>query len=114
MVHFLSSNPEVLLQMMEDMDSDFSDDELDGFIDDNDKQDDICFFDKQETNSFRKVMSCNRFLFFLKFLHLSDNDKYISYAPGRHDRLHKILPIITHHIGQFKSSYTPNENCSID
>ena len=38
MARFLSSNdPEALLQLMEDIDSDFSDDDLDGFIDKNDE-----------------------------------------------------------------------------
>ena len=57
MADFLSNNPEVLLQMMEDMDSDFSDDEFDVFIDDNDKQDDNCFFDKRETNTATTIVS---------------------------------------------------------
>ena len=45
MTDFLSFNdPDVLLQMMEDIDSDFSDDDFSGFIDDNDKQHNNCFF----------------------------------------------------------------------
>ena len=65
-------------------------------------------------DSFHKVMSCDRFLLLLKFLHLSDNEKYISFGQAGHDRLYKIQPIITHLNAQFKSSYTPNQNCSID
>ena len=65
-------------------------------------------------DGFRKEMSHDRFFLLLKFLHLSDNDKYISYGQAGHDRLYKIRPIITHLIAQFKSSYTPNQNCSVD
>ena len=65
-------------------------------------------------DGFRKVMSRDRFLLLLKFLHLSDNEKYISFGQAGHDRLYKIRPIITHLIAQFKSSYKPNQNCSID
>ena len=47
MARFLSSNdPEALLQLMEEIDSDFSDDDFDGFVDENDeneKKDDDCF-----------------------------------------------------------------------
>ena len=40
MTHFLSSNdPEALLQLMEEIDSNFSDDDFDGFIDENDEND---------------------------------------------------------------------------
>ena len=43
MARFLSSNdPETLLLLMEEIDSAFSDDDFDGFIDDNEKKDD-CF-----------------------------------------------------------------------
>ena len=49
MARFLSSNdPETLLQLMEEIDSAFSDDDFDGFIDENEKKDD-CFLD-EETN----------------------------------------------------------------
>ena len=65
-------------------------------------------------DGFRKVMSCDRFLLLLKFLHLSDNEMYISYGQAGHDCLYKIRLIITHFNGQFKSSYTPNQNCSVD
>ena len=44
MARFLSSNdPEVLLQLMEEIDSGFSDDDFDGFIAENENKDD-CFF----------------------------------------------------------------------
>ena len=46
MACFLSSNdPEALLQLMEEIDSDFSDDNFDGFIDENDENEknDDCF-----------------------------------------------------------------------
>ena len=53
MARFLSSNdPETLLQLMEEIDSDFSDDDFDGFIDENDdneKKDD-CFSDEETSN----------------------------------------------------------------
>ena len=40
MTRFLSSNdPEALLQLMKEIDSDFSDDDFDGFIDENDEND---------------------------------------------------------------------------
>ena len=43
MAHFLSSNdPKALLQLMKDIDSDFTDDDFDGFINENEKNDD-CF-----------------------------------------------------------------------
>ena len=52
MARFLSSNdPEALLQLMEEIDSDFSDDDFDGFIDENDenKKNDN-FFDEETSN----------------------------------------------------------------
>ena len=62
----------------------------------------------------RKVMSHDRFLLLLKFLHLSDTEKYISFGQAWHDHLYKIRPIITYLIAQFKLSYTPNHNYSVD
>ena len=65
-------------------------------------------------DSFRKVMSHDRFLLLLKFLHLSDTEKYISFGQAWHDHLYKIWPIITNLTTQFKLSYTPNHNYSVD
>ena len=56
-----------------------------------------------------KVISPDRFLLLLKFLHLSDNEKYSSYGQAGYDCLYKIDSIMTHLIPQFKSSYTPNQ-----
>ena len=43
MARFLNSNdPQTLLLLMEEIDSTFSDDDFDGFIDENEKKDD-CF-----------------------------------------------------------------------
>ena len=38
---YLSSDPEQLLQVMDDLESDYSDDDFDGYVDDDDDDDEI-------------------------------------------------------------------------
>ena len=63
MARFLSSNdPEALLQLMEDIDSNFSDDDFDGFIDENDENEKkimIVFTHSQVKSSFDESISFN-------------------------------------------------------
>ena len=66
-------------------------------------------FSLYEQNFFPKVMSRDRFLLILRFIHFNDNESI-----STSDRLHKIRPLITHCSQKFKSVYNPGEKFVID
>ena len=56
----------------------------------------------------------NRFLLFLKFLHLVNNDTYIPHGQQGHDKLFKVRPILDVFVSKFQSVYCPGREISID
>ena len=66
------------------------------------------------TDSIRKIMSRDRFLLFLKFFHLNNNERYISRGQPGFDRLFKVRPLISHLVSRYKSSYIPSQCVSVD
>ncbi|XP_005110942.1 piggyBac transposable element-derived protein 4 [Aplysia californica] len=55
-----------------------------------------------------KVMSRERFLSILAFLHVSNNADYIPYGEKNHDPIHKIRPFVEHLNHTFMSLYEPH------
>ena len=62
-----------------------------------------------ETPIFGQIMSRDRYLFFLRFLHFADNSN-----PNKDDRLFKIRCIVDHFKSVFKRSFYPFQNIVID
>ena len=66
------------------------------------------------SNNFSKIISRNRFLLFSKFLHFANNKLLNPHGQPAYDHLFKIRPVINRLISNFKSSYIPDKNLSID
>ncbi|KAJ8940786.1 hypothetical protein NQ314_010596 [Rhamnusium bicolor] len=58
---------------------------------------------------FGQIMSRDRYLFFLRYLHFADNSN-----PNKDDRLYKIRCIVDHFKSVFKRSFYPFQNIVID
>lgn len=70
--------------------------------------------DTLEMPQFRQIMSKNRFLIILRFLHFVDND-YLDFNLHGHDRkTSKIAPILDHCNRKFKEMYVPEQHLSLD
>ncbi|XP_054744535.1 piggyBac transposable element-derived protein 4-like [Anastrepha obliqua] len=61
-----------------------------------------------------KLMTVNRFGFFLSHLHLNDNTKEPKRGSPGYDKLYKIRPMVTILNETFKSCYKPKQNQSVD
>ncbi|GFO01917.1 poc1 centriolar protein homolog a [Plakobranchus ocellatus] len=61
-----------------------------------------------------QIMSRDRFLAIMAFLHVSDNNTYIPRDQPGHTPLHKIQPIYDHLRYTFSSLYTPKQKLCID
>ena len=61
-----------------------------------------------------QIMSRDRFLAIMAFLHVNDNDTYIPRGQPGHAPLHKIQPIYEHLRRTFTSLYTPKQKLCID
>ncbi|XP_041983233.1 piggyBac transposable element-derived protein 4-like [Aricia agestis] len=61
---------------------------------------------------FRTIMSKDRFLLLMRFLHFVDNDSISCRGPER--KLAKIKPVLDHLNAAFKAAYTPRREVSID
>ena len=59
-------------------------------------------------------MSRDRFLLFLKFFHLNNNELYISRSQPGFGRLFKVRPLISYLVSRYKSSYIPSQCVSVD
>lgn len=66
------------------------------------------------TPFFPSVMSRDRFLLLLAFLHLNDNDKYIPRGVEGHEPLFKLGPLYHRILTKFRSVYKPNQALAID
>lgn len=65
-----------------------------------------------EMPKFRKMMSLNRFMLLMKFLHFRDNDTITDHGKDR--KIAKILPILEYCIMKFKAAYSPRRELAID
>ena len=66
------------------------------------------------TPLFSSVMSRDRFLSILKFIHLNDSSLQKKHGEEGYDRLFKIRPLLEHMSAVFPLYYQPNQHLSID
>lgn len=59
-------------------------------------------------------MSRNRFQMVLRYLHISDNSKYVPRGQDGHDPLFKVAPIFHYLLAKFKLLYKPRANITVD
>ena len=64
--------------------------------------------------AFSSILSRNRFVLILKFLHFNDNNHQIPLDQPEHGRLYKIRPFPSRIINKFRKGYVPNQNLSVD
>ena len=63
---------------------------------------------------FSSLLSHDRFLLFLKFLHLADNTKQAAKGQPGYDKLFKIRPFMDPLIKTFQEMFVPQQQLSID
>lgn len=61
---------------------------------------------------FRKIITKNRFLLLMRFLHFTDNDYILEH--GDQKKIAKIKPVVDHLNEKFKTAYSPRRELSID
>ena len=66
------------------------------------------------TPHFSKLLSRDRFLLLLKFLHLADNTKQVARGQPGYDKLFKLRPFMDPLIHSFKEMFIPQQQLSID
>lgn len=66
-----------------------------------------------QTDVFPSIMSRDRFLLLLRFLHFADNSA-VSAAQQRRDRMYKLKPIVDMIRDRCKSVYTPGRDLCVD
>ena len=66
------------------------------------------------TNSFRAIMSRDRFLLVMKFLHLADNSRMVPREQPGHSKIYKVEHVVNTLVNNYKSSYTLNKEISVD
>ena len=66
------------------------------------------------TPHFSKLLSRDRFLLLLKFLHLADNTKQVARGQPGYDKLFKLRPFMDPVIRSFKEMFIPQQQLSID
>ena len=66
------------------------------------------------TPFFPSVMSRDRFLLLLTFIHLNDNKEYIPRGTEGHDPLFKLGPLYHRILARFRSVYSPHQALAID
>ena len=59
-------------------------------------------------------MGQNRFLGFMNFFHLADNDSPLPPGDPAHDKLYKIKPSLDRIVPAWQQTYYPSENMSVD
>ena len=67
-----------------------------------------------QTPHFSKLLSRDRFLLLLKFLHLADNNKQVARGQPGYDKLFKLRPFMDPLIHSFKEMFVPQQQLSID
>ena len=66
------------------------------------------------TSTFSSIMSRDRFLLLLKFLHLANNTEQVPRGQPGHDRLYKLRAFSSAMICRFKACYRTHREISID
>ena len=66
------------------------------------------------TPVFGAVMTRNRFLLLLKFLHFNNNQDAPNRDDDDRDRLFKLRPLLDHLFEKFQTAYTPTESVVVD
>ena len=69
---------------------------------------------KSQSYIFLRIMSRDRFLLILKFLHLNNNIIIIPRGEPGHDKIFKIRPLVDKLIREFQTSYSLKREISID
>jgi len=67
-----------------------------------------------QTPHFSKLLSRDRFLLLLKFLHLANNNNQVARGQPGYDKLFKLHPFIDPLIHSFKEMFVPQQQLSID
>ena len=65
-------------------------------------------------NNFNEIMSRDRFLLYLKFLHLADNGTMIPLQQEGHDKLFKVRYFLSTLIESYQNSYRMEREISVD
>ncbi|KAL5510616.1 hypothetical protein EMCRGX_G006184 [Ephydatia muelleri] len=66
------------------------------------------------TNNFRAIMSRDRFLLVMKFLHLADNSRMVPREQPGHSKIYKVEHVVNTLVNNYKSNYTLNKEISVD
>ena len=66
------------------------------------------------SNNFNEIMSRDRFLLYLKFLHLANNDRMIPLHQVGHDKLFKVRYFLSQLMESYQSSYRMERELSVD
>ena len=66
------------------------------------------------TSTFSSVMSRDRFLLLLKFLHLANNEDQVERGQPGHDKLFKLRPFMTALVSRFQAAYRTHREISVD
>ncbi|KAK7097638.1 piggyBac transposable element-derived protein 4-like [Littorina saxatilis] len=61
-----------------------------------------------------QLMSRNRFMDILSFLHMNDNTTSVPFGEEGHDPIHKIRPLVTHLNTKFQETYIPDKTICVD
>ena len=61
-----------------------------------------------------QLVSRNRFMDILSFLHVNDNTTFVPFPQDGHDPIHKVRPFITHLNTRFQEVYVPQQNICVD
>ena len=85
-----------------------------GLVKQRDIKDYWCVDDVTDTPFFRSVMSRNKFLLILQFLHLNDNQRSVPRDHPDHDKLFKVRPIYDMLADKCYRTYIPRENLALD
>ena len=66
------------------------------------------------SSNFRSIMSRDRFLLVLKFLHLADNSRMVPRGQPGHSKTYKVDQVVNTLVQNYKSSYIMNKEISVD
>ena len=66
------------------------------------------------SNNFRSIMSRDRFLLVMKFLHLADNSRMIPRGQPGHSKIFKVEHVVNSLVQNYKSSYIMKKEISVD
>ena len=70
--------------------------------------------DLLEFPAFKKIMSRDRFLSIMHFLHLSNNEENLQRDHPEHNRLHKIQPFLDMIVPLWQGTYYPGRELAVD